>query len=139
MIVWAYLGSDNAKFKITVEEEQRNWIQGNFPDNYSHENLMKLGKVTFNNLVENGDLKMISDKQPAKEKENKRFLALAAEILKKFKDNKSGPAIKKWKAVQPVEQTHQVWHTENPKNEQERTMKGTKMKWCTNDCCAELM
>ena len=135
MLFRAYLGSDNAKFKIAVEEEHRKWIQGKLPTDYSHVNLMELGRVTFNNLVENDDWKSSKTGQPAKEKEEKNFLALATEILKKFGDNSKPPTSgKERRGEQPAERTYQAWRTENPNNEKERMVKGTKMKWCTNNC-----
>ena len=137
----AYLGCDNDKFKVAVEEEQRAWIQGKLSDDYSHEHLMDLGRVTFNNLVENDDWqtgRRSSDKRPAKDKEEKNFLALATEILKKFGDqsgkNHNGGASREKATSQPGERTYKAWRTENPNKEKEKIVKGTKMKWCTNDC-----
>ena len=42
----AYLGCDNAKFKVAVETEQRAWIQNKLAADYSYLNLMNLGMVT---------------------------------------------------------------------------------------------
>ena len=78
------MGCDNAKFKIAVEEEQSVWIQSKLADDYSHDNLMDLGRVTFNNLVESKDWKLGKTPEPKKENEREKIFTLATEILKKF-------------------------------------------------------
>ena len=50
MLFQSYLHSNNAEFKVAIKEEERRWIQDKLP-NYTHNDLIELGRVTFNNLV----------------------------------------------------------------------------------------
>lgn len=76
---------------------------------------MELGNITFNNLVESNDWKMSSRISPQK-RSSKKLLVLAAKILKKFGDTKSGSVTKETKAGQLVEQTYHACRVNNPKN-----------------------
>ena len=70
-----------------MEQEERLWIQNKLPDNYSHQDLMELGRVTYNNLIDKDyDLSKNVEKYQPKAEEQRNFLALATEILKKFEN-----------------------------------------------------
>ena len=85
----AYLTSNSSDFLEAVKEKHRSWIQGSLEDTFDCKNLMDLGRVTYNNLVEDGNFIIVPKKVPDKvEAEQKSFLALATEILKKCDFNK---------------------------------------------------
>ena len=83
----AYRTSNNTEFNDSIGEERRKWIQEKLRDSYNHTDLMDLARLTFNNLVE--DSAWQETKQKADREEN-NYLALAIEILKRFKVDDSG-------------------------------------------------
>ena len=83
----AYQECDNVKFLVSVEQEERLWIQNKLLDNYSHQDLMELGRVTYNNLIDKDyDLSKNVGKDQPKVEEQRNFLALAKETPKKFEN-----------------------------------------------------
>ena len=58
-------------------------------DDYSHESIIELGRVMFDNLIEAEDWKPGKTLESKKESEEKNFLALATEILQKLRGNRS--------------------------------------------------
>ena len=133
-----YLHSDNEEFKIAIKEEERRWIQDKLPD-YSHNDLLELGRITFNNLVESDGWVQSEDKKKEKE-DQKSFLALATEIITKLNrggggNSNSGDRDSKHTAAgAPGDRTYQKWRFENPDSEKSKEVKGTTMTWCNNDC-----
>ena len=131
----SYLHSNNEEFKIAIKEEERRWIQDKLPD-YSHNDLLELGRITFDNLVESDGWVQAEDKKKEKE-DQKSFLALATEIITKLNrggggNSNSGDRDNKYTA--PGDRTYQKWRFENPDNEKSKEIKGTTMTWCNNDC-----
>jgi len=70
-------------------------MQGKLGQGYDYTGLMDLGRVTFNNLLANGDWKEKSEgekKVSTPGTQQKNFLALATEVLKAVKDQRpEGP------------------------------------------------
>ena len=136
----AYQECDNVKFLASVEQKGRLWIQNKLPDNYSHQDLMELGRVTYNNLINKDyDLSKNVGKDQPKAEEQRNFLALATENLKKFvngsrkKGNNNGNNNQR---TQDNDEKFffQPWRYENSNNEKKKEVRGTTMLWCENDC-----
>ena len=137
MLFQAYLTSSNAEFVIAIKEEERRWIQDKLPD-YSHTDLLELGRVTFNNLPDTEDGVQVEDNKKEKV-DQKSFLALATEIMSKLNNGGGGGGSansgdKDKKYVAPEDRTYQEWRFDNPGNEKTKVVKGTTMTWCDNDC-----
>ena len=138
MLFQAYLCSNNVEFRVAIKEEERRWIQDKLPD-YTYGDLLELGRITFNNLVESDEWIQVKDKKKENE-DQKSFLALATEIMTKLKGShkgggersNSGNNDKKYTA--PGDRTYQTWRFDNPDNEKTKQVKGTMMTWCDNDC-----
>ena len=133
----AYLSSVNPDFLEAVKEKHRSWIQGSLDDTFDCKKLMDLGRVTYNNLVEDGSFVIVPKKGPSADAaEQKSFLALATEILKKcdmtHQTGGGGKNSKERESTGP--RIFRPWRFENPNNEATKEIKGTIMKWCTNDC-----
>ena len=133
----AYLTSSNAEFVIAIKEEERRWIQDKLPD-YSHTNLLELGRITFDNLPDTEDWGQVEDNKKEKD-DQKSFLALVTEIMSKLNNGGGGGGSansgdKDKKYVAPGDRTYQAWRFDNPGNEKTKVVKGTTMTWCDNDC-----
>ena len=126
----AYLTSNLPEFIEAVKEEQRQWVQGKLPDDYSHTDLLSVGRITYNNLVEED--KVNSSKKGASG-EKPHFLALAAQLVEQLKGS-TGNGNSRQKSDQNGPRTFLPWRYENPNDEKTKVVKGTTMKWCTNDC-----
>ena len=50
----AYLSSGNQKFLDAIQAEERDWMQGKVRSGYGYRDLMSLGRLTYNNLLEKG-------------------------------------------------------------------------------------
>ena len=48
----AYLTCEDEEFLNAIKDECRKWIQGKLPATYLYRDLMDLGRVTFNNLMD---------------------------------------------------------------------------------------
>ena len=77
----AYLSSTKKEIVDSIAAERRDWIQGKIASDYSHRDLMELGRLTYNNLVEDGTWETNSKPKETKTKEQ-NFLALATELVK---------------------------------------------------------
>ena len=91
----AYLDCDNAEFVAAIAEEKRRWTQGKLAPNYSHRELLELGRVTYNNIDDADEDKAKWGKaRPKAEKETpeeqKNFLALATQIMEKLGNSSQG-------------------------------------------------
>merc|ERR1740124_2039321 len=76
-----YLASDNTEFVDTIKNERRRWTQGKLGADYTYLDLMELGRLTYNNLIEKDSW----NGKPAKSKDaEKNYLALATELISKF-------------------------------------------------------
>ena len=53
MLFKVYKTSTNVEFKEAVKEEERKWIQDKLKTDYSFADLLELGRITYNNQVEN--------------------------------------------------------------------------------------
>ena len=53
MLFQACLHCNNAEFKIAIKEDKMKWIQDKLKYDYLFADLLKLGWITFNNLVKN--------------------------------------------------------------------------------------
>ena len=112
-------------------------------DDYSHESIIELGRVMFDNLIEAEDWKPGKTLESKKESEEKNFLALATEILQKLRGNRSSMpsdnGYLKREYTQAGDRSFQPWRFENQGNELKKVVKGTIMKWCLNNCNEKLM
>ena len=131
----AYQSSDNQEFLDAIAEEKRRWTQGRLQSNYSYLELMELGRLTYNNLVDD-DSWSTTKKKVEREKE-KNFLALATEILEQTRTNGNG----RGRTPNPDNndesnrtRNYQEWRFSNPDGAKTKVVEGTTMKWCTNDC-----
>ena len=134
----AYLTCSDKEFVDAVKDEKRKWQQGKLAANYAYSDLMELGRLTYVNLLEDGTYDK-SSRTPDKEKsqDEKKFLALATEILQNMKGQKGGDnsepdgkgvTLRNGRELKP-------WRFENPNNEKEKKLSdGTIMRWCSNDC-----
>ena len=133
----AYLTCPDQEFIATVNEEKRKWMQGKLGTNYTFEDLLELGRVTYNNLVEDnswkGTDKKIEQKGSSSKDENK-FLALFTNFLEK-NGEKGAPS----EDGKKQERQFLPWRFENPNNESTKLVRGTTMRWCTNDCHSQPM
>ena len=76
----AYLTSSNEEFTDAISAERRDWIQGKVKADYSYLDLLELGRLTYNNLVE--DESWVQ--KAAKSANEKNYLTLATELMSKF-------------------------------------------------------
>ena len=81
----SYLTSGNTEFTTAISSERRDWIQGKVKADYSYLDLMDLGRLTYNNLVD--DESWI--KKEAKMEHEKNYLALATELISKYTTNQN--------------------------------------------------
>ena len=125
----SYLSCEDNEFLDAIKDERRKWIQGKLLLSYSYLDLMELGRVTYNNLIDEGSWRFIS--KPKAKGEEKNYLALATALMTKMtslskdkgnlsKDKKSG------------ERVYKTWRYENPDNEYMKEVRGGIMKWCKN-------
>ena len=132
----AYLTSSNVEFTDAISAERRDWIQGKVKADYSYLDLLELGRLTYNNLVE--DESWVQ--KAAKSDNEKNYLTLATELMSKFaygdqsnKDsNPNRDRISNRDNKGP--RTYHKWRYENPDKATTREVRGTTMKWCGNDC-----
>ena len=131
----AYLTSSNKEFTDAISSERRDWIQGKVKVDYSYLDLMELARLTYNNLVD--DESWI--KKEAKKEHEKNYLTLATELIAKYEarqndggDNGNGNRNNNRDNQGP--RTFQKWRYDNPDNAATKQVRGTTMKWCTNDC-----
>ena len=102
---------------------------------YDYRDLLELGRVTYNNISQyeegwktgetGGDNKSLKE-VPSNEK---NFLTLATELISTLKGNKTQD-----KPDGGGERSFLPWRFENPEGIKTKTVKGTLMRWCTNDC-----
>ena len=133
----AYLAYDNEEFRDTIKEEKHRWTQGKCGQNYTHKELLELGRVTYNNLEDEVKDDLNKTKQGEKEKksEEKNFLALATQIMEKLNNpSQSNPDGGSTNQSGKAKRTFLPWRFENPDNAATKEVRGTTMKWCTNDC-----
>ena len=133
----AYLTCPEEEFLEAIKNERRDWIQGKVIAEYSYRNLMDLGRVTYNNLVDESSSKFKSGPTPEKaEKQN--FLALATALMTKISsmntDNQEQSNTDRSKGNNRGERTYLPWRYENPDNKATKLVRGSTMKWCKNDC-----
>jgi len=128
----AYLTCNEDEFLDAIKDEHKDWIQGKVAPQYSYRNLMDLGRVMYNNLVDEGTYRHNNPApQPKDKEEDKNYLALAAALMTNMSGlndsgNKGGS---KGSTI-----TYQPWRFENPDNEDTKVVRGSTMKWCKNDC-----
>ena len=87
----AYLTCSDNEFIETIRHQKRKWMQGEVKSDYSFRDLLELGRLTFNNLVQDGSWEgnkiststTATTKPVHKPQEENKFLALLGEILNK--------------------------------------------------------
>ena len=131
----AYLTCDQEEFLDAIKDEKREWIQGKVPLNYSYRNLLSLGRVTFNNLVDEEECKVKPGPKPEGKEEEKNYLALATALMTKMNTMSNGSSGgSSGNEAKKGERSYQAWRFENPDNAATKEVRGVTMKWCKNDC-----
>ena len=132
----AYQTSNNQEFLDSVAEEKRKWTQGKLRADYDYTELMELGRLTFNNLVDDDSWSTVKQKVEADKEKN--FLALATEILQQAKIANRTPEPRD-KGNKDPKRTYKEWRYQNPDGATTKVVDGTTMSWCTKDCHAKPM
>ena len=111
-------------------EEERKWIQNKLKGDYSFTDLLELGRIKYNNLVENNGWANMEEPE-TKEKEKPQILALATEILRKL--NTEGGASSKPRDASNYnsteQRTYQEWRFQNPDGLKKKELHGATMRW----------
>ena len=132
----AYLSSDNEEFLSAIKDEKRKWMQGKLPPAYEYGDLLQIGRVTFNNLdAEEGkdnDNRKSKEEKPEQSKEAK-FLAMMTKLTDALGSSASGNE-KSESSGREKKRQFQQWRYEKTDNEKTKLVRGTTMRWCTNDC-----
>ena len=135
----AYLSGTNQEFTNAINSERRDWIQGKLKADYYYLDLIELDRLTYNNLIE--DESWI--KKEAKQEQEKNYLALATQLMSKFASGNYGTGAggsvgrdrnNNRDNHEKGPHTFLLWRYENPDNAATKEMRGTIMKWCSNDC-----
>ena len=134
----AYLECGNSEFVEAVKDEKRKWTQGKLPSNYSYRELLDLGRLTYNNLSEDGDWKLLESKPKGNDNnsnptDQKNFLALATELISNLKNSNRGSADDD-KKENGGRRTYLPWRFDNPEGATTKEVRGIVMRWCSNDC-----
>lgn len=135
-----YLGCTNQEFVESIKDEKRKWTQGKLPPTYDHRDLLELGRVTFNNISQDeegwkfgengGEQGKVGGKLP----DENNFLALATELISSLKDNQGQGNNLENKFGNGGKRSFLPWRFENPDGSKTKEVKGTLMRWCSNDC-----
>ena len=131
----AYLLCGDKEFNEAIKDEKRRWTQGKLGPNYTHRDLMDLGRLTYNNLVSDKSW-MTGCSGKAKMEQGdaeKNYLALATELMKKMSDYKQPAGAQRERATEG-ERTYKAWRFENPDGLKTKMIRQNKMTWCSNDC-----
>ena len=132
----AYLSCDDKEFADTIKDERRKWTQGKLGTSYTYRELMDLGRLTYNNLLDEGSW---NSKASAKKSDEKNYLALATELMTKMKsyaDRDGGPngGVRNERQGDGERPTYLPWRFENKDNKPTKVVRGSTMNWCKNDC-----
>ena len=132
----AYMTCDDEEFVDAIKDERRKWMQGKLGPKYTYRDLMDLGRLTFNNLVDEGSW---STKPPKAKDAEKNYLALATQLMTQMaamkSDTKDSSSFTpKGSANTDGPRTYLPWRFENPDNKATKDIRGSTMKWCKNDC-----
>ena len=135
-----YLGCGNMEFVESIKDEKRKWTQGKLPPMYDHRDLLELGRVTYNNISQDEDgwkaneMDMGVRNTTTAPSNEKKFLALATELINTLKQNKGlGEETEKGPG-NTGKRSYLPWRFENLDGEKTKEVKGTLMRWCSNDC-----
>ena len=129
-----YLSCSDSEFVDAIKDERKQLTQGKLGSNYSYRDLMDLGRLTYNKLLDEGtwDNKSVP---PAKKKEEKNYLPLATELMIQFSKINKNPEDG---ARTPKEgdgiRSYLPWRYENKDNLATKETRGITMRWCKNDC-----
>ena len=136
----AYLASVNVEFVDAIKDERMQWTQGKLGAAYTYLDLMELGRLMYNNLV---DEEYWSSKMLKSKEEEKNYLTLATEMITKFNRNRgdSGGSSGGQKSRNQNEgsRTYLPWRFENKYNQSKKDHNEIPMIWCDNDCHAKPM
>lgn len=124
---------------------------GKLDVDYRYAEMMELGRLTDNNLVDNGMWKgkgeALSQQLMIVDDPN-NYIALATHIMenpngqsRKGEDGKTSVATqpKDAKKTEGGPRTYLPWRFDNPGNTKTKEVCGTTMKWCTNNCHEKAM
>ena len=114
-------------------------MQGKLPPTYDHKDLLELGRVTFNHISHDDEGWITNDSNAYQNavkgapSDEKNFLALATELISSFKKNNGSGSTFGGKGGSDGKESYLPWSFENPKELKTTEVKGTIMRWCTND------
>ena len=130
----AYLLCGDKEFNGANKDEKRRWTQGKLGSNYTHRDLMDMGRLTYNNLVSDKTrIAGCTEKVKAdKVDTEKKYLALATELMKKISGYKQLGGTRREKATEG--ERYKPWRFENPDGLKTKMILQNKMTWCSNDC-----
>ena len=126
----AYLSSGNQKFLDAIQAEERDWMQGKVRSGYGYRDLMSLGRLTYNNLLEKGA--WTSQKPDEKEDPGAKYLALATELVRTLGNSRNKDDGDKDSNGRG--KLDKGWRYHNPDDLKEKKIGGRLMKWCSSDC-----
>ena len=98
--------------------------------------LLQIGRVTFNNLdaeEEKDDKNQKVKEEKSDESKEAKFLAMMTKLTNALGSSTSGNGKPESDGGRKKRQLQQ-WRYENPGNDKTKLVRGTTMKWCTNDC-----
>ena len=119
----AYISREDEEFLDAIKDEQRKWIQGKLSTKYTYCDLMDLGHVTFNNLI-----------NPSEICSEKNYLALATALMTKMSTISEKKQDRSNSNGKGSERTYQEWRFQNTDNKETKEVRDSTMKWCTNNC-----
>ena len=135
-----YLGCANTEFVESIKDEKRKWMQGKLPATYDYRELLEIGRVTFNNISQDNEGWKVDKidsghkRDPGNHTDEKNFLALATDLINKFKPNQGANDKGEDKLGSRGKRSYLPWRFENPDGAKTKEVKGTMMRWCSNDC-----
>jgi len=79
----AYLECRNKEFVDAIKDERRKWTHGKLENSYSYHDLMDLGRLTYNNLMDENTWSAKPQAKPRNDEKN--YLALVTQLMSQMK------------------------------------------------------
>ena len=131
-----YLAAKNEEFIQTINAEKRNWMQGKVAANYSFLDLMDVGRIAYNNLVDDESWGTGTSEKKDTSADEKQFLTLATKLeqleekLTSFNPSRAGGGAHDGDDFTKMK----GWRYYNPDKARTKVINGRTMTWCSNDC-----
>jgi len=84
----AYLECGNEEFADVIKNERRKWTHGKLGTSYYYHDLMDLGRLTYNNLLDENTWSVKPQAKPRNDEKN--YLALATQLMSQMKAIQDG-------------------------------------------------